>query len=1060
MNKSRAANYSYFLYLIFITTYYAFRMTTLNINLNILLFCAIPPILVKLVLTQYSRRELSVAAILIAAGLLNVYITKETPILIAFITIIGFKGIKLDSALKTQFFIKLSAFFLVVFLSLLNVIPNVKQVRMRANVTEITRYALGFSHPNQFGNALFILIALYLFLFLQNRKYIIPSIVCFSLNVFQYFFTKSRTSFILITVLLVLYVAYRQFNIKKLVVFTSIFTFPTLFVLSFVLPKLLKNKFISKIDELLQYRLSLSKVFLKQQPFNLLGHHFETLKRGGMLDSGYLQLALKSGFIITLIVLVLYIFTVRRLILKEKYEELILFFALSLQAFTENVITSILFNFTFFFIAEEIFSRHPLLDIQEGKLYFPKIGIKINSGDCGVGTYMQAYALKRIMEQSNVETAIICDSANHTQNFTSSNALAVLKINKPVCEKVKFIKYKYDFKSKYLPLIAASANQAFLHAKRSVIPSDGLACLMEDDAKDKPDLIISGFKTRLDPLFLYDYGLTYHLYAKNLGIRDYILVYGQNLSFSKSECELIENFAETHHKKIICVGGIQYCQSKFIGCSPFETLAYFENADCVIANSYYGAVFSIINNKQFCVFLKPNDDSSKLKKMLENFDLSNRIINSNSIEEVISNPINYETINETIRLEREKSEEILEKKYTGGNGKLKVGIMTFHGSYNYGSMLQAYALQNAVSKFDTDVKIINFRSLEQRNMYSLNPHGTGLKRSIIAFVKMALFPSLKEKGLHFEQFLSENMNLTPLCTLPSQIPARCPKFDVYISGSDQIWNTQATDFNEAYLLPFAESGRKIAYSASFGPSGDVKDNRLRNLLKYRLEDYQSISVRENDSVRIVKNLTGRKVPVTLDPVFLLSAEEWSNLVSTGVEHKSTAEKYILFYTLYYDEKLEQTVRMMSKRLSLPVVITKYNGYKEMFSPYIKETQSGPLEFLRLLKDAKLVISSSFHGTAFSILFNKPFFAYNGASDARISTLLNLTGLSNRAMDFDSAEYKWPYSFAIDFTIANAALSRLKDESLNYLKNAILFSADEKSNKSAHCSEDFEKSEND
>ena len=305
-----------------------------------------------------------------------------------------------------------------------------------------------------------------------------------------------------------------------------------------------------------------------------------------------------------------------------------------------------------------------------------------------------------------------------------------------------------------------------------------------------------------------------------------------------------------------------------------------------------------------------------------------------------------------------------------------VGIITFHASYNYGSMLQAYALQSILRALGTEVSLINFRSQAQKNIYSLHPQGVGFQKKGKALAKLLFFPSVRRKNARFEDFLCSRFHLTPAYATPGALAASCPEFDVYLSGSDQIWNTDASDFSEAYLLTFAGAHRKVAYAASFGPIGRFRNAEWKAMMRKALADYHAISVREEKSAALVRELTGREVPVVVDPVLLLSQAQWGKILPAAP--KKAERKYILFYTLYYEKDLEQTVRMISQKLGLPVVITKYVSYKEVLSPYRKEADCGPCEFLRLLQNAELVISASFHGTAFSILFNRPFFAYRGA----------------------------------------------------------------------------------
>lgn len=340
---------------------------------------------------------------------------------------------------------------------------------------------------------------------------------------------------------------------------------------------------------------------------------------------------------------------------------------------------------------------------------------------------------------------------------------------------------------------------------------------------------------------------------------------------------------------------------------------------------------------------------------------------------------------------------------------MKVGIITYHAAHNYGSNLQAYALQKIVSNIGFDCEIINFRTLRQKDQYTPFTKRKGMKYLIKNAYFALNYGWRKQKYVLFEKFISQYLvkskeEYSTLAEL-EQYPFN---YDYYISGSDQIWNTVPNDFDMAYYLPFVKTGKRIAYAPSFGQIGNISHIEE---IKTCLLKYDAISVREENGVRIVKELTGIEPPVVLDPTLLLPKEEWEKLIGSSlIQHR-----YIFFYTLFATKEMIMICKKISKAMKLPVVISNISNQYEIISGFQKMTKAGPLEFLNLIKYADLVISSSFHGTVFSILLERPFYSINGMSDMRIRTLLTELGLECQSIDSQNVNDFCGKIKKIDFT---------------------------------------------
>lgn len=372
--------------------------------------------------------------------------------------------------------------------------------------------------------------------------------------------------------------------------------------------------------------------------------------------------------------------------------------------------------------------------------------------------------------------------------------------------------------------------------------------------------------------------------------------------------------------------------------------------------------------------------------------------------------------------------------------KKKVGIITFHASHNYGSMLQAYALQQVILGMGHDCEIINFRTERQREFYRpMFMRGEFIDRLKRSVVYAPYISAWRKKHRLFECFLNEKYHLShgEYATL-EELECAGLNYDVYISGSDQIWNTRAFDFDWAYLLPFAGSSRRVAYAPSMGPvpfqsiSSEDKAKKMADLLGH----YDCISVREQQTRKMVTQLTGRDCAVVLDPTLLISPEVWSEMAGDTPLIKGD---YIFLYTPWYDENVYMEAGKISNQSQMPVINSLLHtelllNLKIMRQHFNFHLTTGPIEFLNLCKFAKYTIGRSFHLAAFSIIFRKPFYAVEGMKDSRVIDLLRLTGLEQRGIDVSSNFSKIPLT--VEYDAAHHQLSSARELSLEWLHKSL------------------------
>ena len=316
----------------------------------------------------------------------------------------------------------------------------------------------------------------------------------------------------------------------------------------------------------------------------------------------------------------------------------------------------------------------------------------------------------------------------------------------------------------------------------------------------------------------------------------------------------------------------------------------------------------------------------------------------------------------------------------------KITAVTFHRAQNFGSVLQTYALSKTVSNIKDDVfyQVLDISSDAQKELYSHYKKVKGfndLVKNAVIFLNSKKIRLREDK---FKAFLENFLNLT-----------NDTEADYFISGSDQIWNVRAKDFADFYFLDFAENAKKVSYAASFGPL-KIDWNKY-NKEKYIsfLNDYSAVSVREEGSRENVELLTGKICDIHVDPTLLLTADEWRKIQSDA-NYKNG--KYILLYCLEPSKKQLRMAKMISKKLGLPIVVLRYNNKNDMFNTFMKRYDAGPQDFLSYIDNAALVLTSSFHGTAFSLIYGKPFYVLDNGNDNRISFILRLTDTVDRNLE--------------------------------------------------------------
>lgn len=321
---------------------------------------------------------------------------------------------------------------------------------------------------------------------------------------------------------------------------------------------------------------------------------------------------------------------------------------------------------------------------------------------------------------------------------------------------------------------------------------------------------------------------------------------------------------------------------------------------------------------------------------------------------------------------------------------MKIGILTFHCAINYGAVLQAYGLQEYLKSLGHEVFIIDYRP-----QYLIKPYqvfrwkyeqDSSLTSNLKDLVRECLVMPIRIiRKRKFLQFINQHLNLYPW-------KADLNDFDAFVFGSDQIWNPQITKgLDEIFFGKFKEArGKKlIAYAASVGAVQNLSQNEFEKLTSC-LDVFERVGVREKTLYEKLSAVNNR-VSITIDPV-LLAGKEVFHQVAVDVK---VARPYLLLFTLGRDEYAVEEAYKIAKQKHLDV-IEIISSKESLYNRKIKQTLS-PAEFLGYIKMADYVVTSSFHGTVFSILFHKNFnvIGNGNAHGERIVQLLDSIGLINR-----------------------------------------------------------------
>ncbi len=366
---------------------------------------------------------------------------------------------------------------------------------------------------------------------------------------------------------------------------------------------------------------------------------------------------------------------------------------------------------------------------------------------------------------------------------------------------------------------------------------------------------------------------------------------------------------------------------------------------------------------------------------------------------------------------------------------MKVAIITMHCPLNYGAVLQTFALQSYIEMLGHTVEIIDYRP--DYIVYDQSYAYVGDKRfrkNILLKLGYIIYklPYKFRRKRNFRLFYDDKLKLS-ICTCKTNedLRKKSPDADLYICGSDQIWSYANNAYKDpAYFLSFVSKEKKrVSYAASgYFPNPMPVD--MEKTMQCFLSNLDMISVREGETIPLIQSLTDKPVEEVLDPVFLHDKDFWD--LQKRKKTVFEGEKYILVYPVGHSSDIIHRAGLLSQKTGLPIYLISASQRKH--SNVDKQIDPSPLTFLSLFSNASYIITNSFHGTAFAILFKRQFWSCSTSiANNRLSSMLNKIGLEYRLLSGNS---NCDYTATINYEAVDEKLKYWVIKSENYLKKCL------------------------
>ncbi len=372
----------------------------------------------------------------------------------------------------------------------------------------------------------------------------------------------------------------------------------------------------------------------------------------------------------------------------------------------------------------------------------------------------------------------------------------------------------------------------------------------------------------------------------------------------------------------------------------------------------------------------------------------------------------------------------------------KVGITTYHFLNNYGTILQAYAMQKIFEDLGCYSEMIDYRLKDTIGFQTPKLYKKFRRLPYVILHPNQYIPkflnrnNLSLRGMRFSEFCSRYIRESEKSynTL-DDLKKDPPTYDVYVTGSDQVWNPYLGSSSEAFYLTFAPIDKTtISYAPSVGVN-EVSPEKATQMKSW-LKSVQYLSVREQRGCEIIAEITDRFVQQVLDPTLLQTHEQWDEIAI----RQQVIKPYILCYFLGEVEYCRRFVDDIQKQTGYMVIVLPMS-YVDMAGGHRKIYNAGPAEFLGLIKDAAVICTDSFHGTIFAVNYKKPFFSFCKRDDSeetsdnsRIYNVLEFFHLESRLIKPGVVFSK--DMLKLDYEIAQGILTKEREKSIAFIQNAI------------------------
>lgn len=367
---------------------------------------------------------------------------------------------------------------------------------------------------------------------------------------------------------------------------------------------------------------------------------------------------------------------------------------------------------------------------------------------------------------------------------------------------------------------------------------------------------------------------------------------------------------------------------------------------------------------------------------------------------------------------------------------MKVGILTFHNAHNYGAVLQAYALKTCVEQLGHEVRIINYRNsgidvqypkLLMLRYWNYNRQKMGVKQFIYDLLRGVYGQAAWYKQWNaFDTFVNEKL-LNGEKKRIRENDFEKLGLDAYLLGSDQIWSSFLLgNLDPIYFGSFKKNEKIISYAASLA-NGKIAEEE-ENVFKELTRNIDVLSVREEKLADQLSELTGRSVETVIDPTLLLSAEAYEKILPKKPRNTFPKEPYVFAYFVVEEQPVADCARKIADELGLQLIELHYYHEPE-HSAENQYADFGPEEFLYYIKHAEYVVTNSFHGTVFSILYQRKFYSVY-KKNGRVDNLLGFLEIPERHVEnvtqIDAAA-------AIDYEQVNEKLAIYRHSSVEFLR---------------------------